>query len=47
MPDPAPVLDLISAFRRTQILFTACELKLFDSLTTPKACDPLATEAPP
>lgn len=43
-PDPAPVLDLISAFRRTQVLFTACELKLFDALTTPKTCDQLAAE---
>jgi acetylserotonin O-methyltransferase len=43
-PDPSPVLELISAFRRTQILFTACELKLFDALTTPKPCDQLARE---
>ncbi len=43
-PDPAPVLDLISAFRRTQVLFTACELKLFDALASPKACDQLAGE---
>jgi acetylserotonin N-methyltransferase len=43
-PDPAPVLDLISAFRRTQILFTACELKLFDSLASPKSCGQLAGE---
>lgn len=43
-PDPAPVLELISAFRRTQVLFTACELKLFDSLTSPKPCDQLAGE---
>jgi acetylserotonin N-methyltransferase len=43
-PDPTPVLDLISAFRRTQILFTACELKLFDALTSPKTCDQLAKE---
>jgi acetylserotonin O-methyltransferase len=43
-PDPAPVLDLISAFRRTQVLFTACELKLFDALTSPKSCADLARE---
>lgn len=43
-PDPAPVLDLISAFRRTQVLFTACELKLFDALNTPKTCGLLAAE---
>jgi acetylserotonin N-methyltransferase len=43
-PDPAPVLDLISAFRRTQVLFTACELKLFDALDTPKTCAALANE---
>lgn len=43
-PDPAPVLDLISAFRRTQVLFAACELKLFDALDTPKSCAALAGE---
>lgn len=43
-PDPAPVLDLISAFRRTQVLFTACELKLFDALGSPKTCGQLASE---
>ncbi|MCU0704847.1 MAG: acetylserotonin O-methyltransferase [Fimbriiglobus sp.] len=43
-PDPAPVLDLISAFRRTQVLFTACELTLFDALGTPKTCSQLAGE---
>lgn len=43
-PDPAPVLDLISAFRRTQVLFTACELKLFDSLGSSKTCPQLAAE---
>ncbi len=43
-PDPAAVLDLISAFRRTQVLFTACELKLFDTLATPKTLPALASE---
>ena len=35
-PDPSAILELISAFRRTQILFTACELGLFDPLAEPK-----------
>jgi len=43
-PDPSRILDLISAFRRTQVLFTACELKLFDALDTPKTCGQLAGE---
>lgn len=43
-PDPSGILDLISAFRRTQVLFTACELKLFDALGSPKTCGQLAGE---
>ena len=43
-PDPAAVLDLITAFRRTQVLFTACELKLFDALATSKTLPQLAAE---
>lgn len=33
-PDPAPVLGLLSAFRRSRVLFTAVELGLFDKLAT-------------
>ncbi|MEO2091082.1 MAG: class I SAM-dependent methyltransferase [Gemmataceae bacterium] len=43
-PDPSAILELISAFRRTQILFTACELGLFDPLAEPKSADQLAVE---
>jgi acetylserotonin N-methyltransferase len=43
-PDPSGILELISAFRRTQILFTACELRLFDQLAEPKSADQLAVE---
>jgi acetylserotonin O-methyltransferase len=32
LPDPAPVLDLIEAFRRSQTMFTAVELGVFDLL---------------
>ncbi len=31
-PDPSAVLDLITAFRHSQVLFAACELGLFDAL---------------
>jgi acetylserotonin N-methyltransferase len=31
-PDPAPVLDLLEAFRQSQVLFTAVELGVFDRL---------------
>ena len=31
-PDPAPVLDLIEAFRRSQTMFTAVSLGVFDAL---------------
>ncbi|MBV9623138.1 MAG: homocysteine methyltransferase [Acidobacteria bacterium] len=32
IPDPAPVLDLIEAFRRSKVLFAAVTLGLFDAL---------------
>jgi len=32
LPDPAPVLDLIQAFRRSKTLFTAVSLGIFDRL---------------
>ena len=39
--DPTAVLDLLSAFRKTQVMFTAVQLGIFDSLNsrflTPKA----------
>ena len=31
-PDPSVVLDLVSAFRKSKILFAACELGVFDAL---------------
>lgn len=42
-PDPAPVLDLLSAFRRSRVLFAAVELGLFDALAAgPKPLAELA-----
>jgi acetylserotonin O-methyltransferase len=32
LPDPQPVLFLIEAFRRSQVMFTAVQLRLFDEL---------------
>ena len=51
-PDPAPILDLLSAFRRSKVLFAAVELGVFDALAggpQPLAgavpgCDPDAAE---
>jgi len=31
-PDPAPVIDLIEAFRRSKTMFAAVELGVFDQL---------------
>ena len=31
-PDPAPVIELIDAFRRSKAMFTAVRLGLFDRL---------------
>jgi acetylserotonin O-methyltransferase len=42
-PDPAPILDLISAFRTSQILFASCELRLFELLQTPQSVSQLAS----
>ena len=36
-PDPAPVIDLIEAFRRSQTMFTAVSLGVFDALHTAPA----------
>jgi len=44
-PDPAPVLDLLAAFRRSKTMFTAVSLGVFEALETgPKAAAVLATE---
>lgn len=32
VPDPSVVLDLVSAFRKSKVLFTCCELGVFDAL---------------
>jgi acetylserotonin N-methyltransferase len=37
LPDPAPVLDLMNAFRCSAVLFSACSLGIFDQL----AAEPL------
>jgi acetylserotonin N-methyltransferase len=43
-PDPTSVLDLIEAFRRSQTMFTAVSVGVFDVLdTAPSAAEPLAT----
>jgi len=45
VPDPAPVLDLLAAFRRSKTMFTAVTLGVFDALETgPKSAAVLATE---
>ena len=44
IPDPAIVLDLLEAFRRSKTMFAAVELGVFDSLTEPKSLDALAVE---
>ena len=33
VPDPAPILDLLEAFRRSKTMFAAVELGVFDALT--------------
>ncbi len=45
VPDPAPVLDLVSAFRKSKVLFTACELGVFDALKAgPQSAGALAAQ---
>ena len=44
IPDPAIVLDLLEAFRRSKTMFAAVELGVFDVLKTPKALGDLAVE---
>jgi acetylserotonin N-methyltransferase len=44
-PDPAVVLDLIEAFRRSKTMFAAVALGVFDALADgPKTADALAHE---
>src|SRR4051812_2671123 len=33
-PDPAPVLDLLTAFRSSAVMFASCSLGVFDQLAT-------------
>jgi acetylserotonin N-methyltransferase len=44
-PDPSPVLELLTAFRRSKTMFTAVSLGIFDALEIgPKSAAALATE---
>ena len=44
-PDPSAVLDLLSAYRKSKVMFAAISLGVFDALTAgPKPADALATE---
>ncbi len=44
-PDPSPVLDLLTAFRRSKTMFAAVSLGVFDTLAAgPKEATTLATE---
>lgn len=44
-PDPAPVLGLLNAFRKSKVLFAAVSLGVFDALATgPKPTAALATQ---
>jgi acetylserotonin N-methyltransferase len=45
LPDPAPVLDLLTAFRRSKTMFAAVTLGVFDALAGgPKSAPALAVE---
>lgn len=45
LPNPAPVLDLIDAFRRSKIMFTASAFGIFDRLVEgPQTAEQLAAE---
>ncbi|WP_439627395.1 class I SAM-dependent methyltransferase [Gemmata sp.] len=45
LPDPAPVLDLLMAFRRSKVMFAGVTLGVFDALEAgPKTAAALATE---
>src|SRR5207245_453135 len=44
-PDPAPVLDLLEAFRRSKVMFASVSLGIFDALASgPRTVEALATE---
>ena len=44
IPDPAIVLDLLEAFRRSKTMFAAVELGVFDFLKSPKLLDQITAE---
>ena len=44
IPDPAIVLDLLEAFRRSKTMFAAVELGVFDALKTPMLLNEIADE---
>ena len=45
--DPTPVLDLLNGFRKSQVMFTAVELGIFDALDSgPQTCAALAAKLP-
>lgn len=45
VPDPSVVLDLLSAYRRSQVMFSGVELGVFDALEAgPKTLEALAAE---
>src|SRR5262245_35474374 len=45
IPDPAVVLDLLEAFRRSKTMFAALALGVFDALkSSAKSCEQLARE---
>ncbi len=44
-PDPSPILEMLTAFRRSQAMFTAVSLGVFDALVDrPKDADELASD---
>jgi acetylserotonin N-methyltransferase len=44
-PDPSPVLDLLSAYRKSKVMFAAASLGVFDALAAgPRPADALAAE---
>lgn len=45
LPSPEPILFLIEAFRRSQAMFTAVELKVFDHLEAQPRCATALSEA--
>src|ERR1043165_1192554 len=44
-PDPAPILDLLEAFRRSKVMFAAVSLGIFDALAAgPRTPQSLAAD---